>query len=83
MDDPAVADTGIGGAPIVDIGAYEFQPNLCPGDTNLDGSVNVTDLLALLAAWGPNPGHVADFNDDGSGNVTDLLALLAAWGSCP
>lgn len=55
----------------------------CPGDTNIDGSVNVTDLLVLLAGWGPNPGHVADFNDDGNVNVTDLLQLLAAWGACP
>lgn len=27
----------------------------CPPDTNGDGSVNVTDLLALLAAWGVCP----------------------------
>ena len=56
---------------------------VCVGDTNTDGSVNVTDLLALLAAWGPNPGHVADINGDDNVNVTDLLALLAAWGPCP
>ncbi len=59
----------------------------CPADIepigNVDGSVNVTDLLALLAAWGPNPGHPADINDDGNVNVTDLLALLGAWGVCP
>lgn len=55
----------------------------CLEDTNGDLAVNVTDLLMLLAAWGPNPGHVADFNDDGNVNVTDLLALLAAWGACP
>jgi hypothetical protein len=52
-----------------------------------DGAVNVTDLLALLAAWGPCPaGHPADFapaGGDGQVNVTDLLALLAAWGECP
>ena len=55
----------------------------CAADTNGDGLINVTDLLALLAAWGPNPGHVADINGDGQVNVTDLLALLAAWGACP
>jgi len=55
----------------------------CPADIIGDGVVNVTDLLNLLAAWGPNPGHAADINGDGSVNVTDLLALLAAWGMCP
>ncbi len=55
----------------------------CLPDTDGSGSVNVTDLLALLGGWGPNPGHVADFNNDGNVNVTDLLALLGAWGACP
>ena len=55
----------------------------CPEDLNDDTVVNVTDLLDLLGAWGPNPGHVGDINDDGTVNVTDLLALLAAWGVCP
>ena len=55
----------------------------CPSDINGDGNVNVTDLLAVLAAWGPNPGHAADFNNDGFVNVTDLLELLAAWDGCP
>ena len=55
----------------------------CPADSNDDSVVNVTDLLALLAAWGPNPGHPADTNGDDVVNVTDLLALLAAWGPCP
>ena len=59
-------------------------PGVCLGDiVGLDGKVNVTDLLSLLAGWGPNPGHPADINDDGEVNVTDLLALLAAWGPCP
>ena len=60
-----------------------FCPVPCPADINGDGNVNVTDLLELLAAWGPNPGHAADFNNDGFVNVTDLLELLAAWGGCP
>lgn len=54
----------------------------CPWDVDGDGSVNVGDLLAMLAAWGPNPGHAADFDGDGAVGVTDLLALLAHWGPC-
>jgi hypothetical protein len=55
----------------------------CPWDLNGDGEVNVLDLLDLLGAWGPNPGHPADFNGDGEVNVLDLLELLGNWGSCP
>jgi len=58
-------------------------PITCVGDLNGDGVVNVSDLLALLGAWGPNPGHAADINGDGVVNVSDLLILLGAWGDCP
>lgn len=56
-------------------------PTPCPGDIDGNRSVGVTDLLALLAAWGPNPGHPADLDGDGSVGVTDLLIVLAQWGS--
>ena len=55
----------------------------CPADTNCDAAVGIIDLLALLAVWGPNPGHLADFNGDNTVNIIDLLNLLAAWGACP
>jgi hypothetical protein len=55
----------------------------CPADIDGDGVVNVNDFLALLAAWGPNPGHPADINGDGTVGVNDFLELLAAWGGCP
>lgn len=58
-------------------------PLPCPADcSNGDGLVNVTDLLALLGAWG-QVGSGCDIAGGNSVNVTDLLALLAAWGSCP
>ena len=55
----------------------------CPGDIDGDGTVGITDFLALLAAWGPNPGHPADIDGDGTVGITDFLALLAGWGVCP
>jgi len=64
--------------PFVDLGAYEY----CRYDTDGDGEVGVTDLLVLLGAWGPNPGHPADFDLDGDVDVTDLLGLLGHWGGC-
>jgi choice-of-anchor B domain-containing protein len=52
-----------------------------PADLNGDGSVDVEDLLQLLAAWGTcDPACDEDLNDDGAVNVTDLLELLADWG---
>jgi len=56
---------------------------LCPGDLNGDGVVNVSDLLILLAQWGPCDGNCdADLDGNGVVNVSDLLILLSAWGSC-
>jgi len=49
------------------------------GDVNGDGVVDVIDLLALLADFGPCPGCPADFNDDGAVDVVDLLMLLGNW----
>ena len=54
----------------------------CPADVNGDGTVDVLDLLAVLAAWGA-PGGPEDINGDGVVDVQDLLQLLSAWGPCP
>lgn len=54
----------------------------CPEDLDGDNQVRVSDLIILLGAWGPNPGHLADFDGDGQVRVPDLIILLAAWGIC-
>lgn len=51
-----------------------------PGDVDGNGVVNIFDLLAMLAAWGPNPDHPADINGDDVVDVIDLLIILANWG---
>ena len=55
----------------------------CANPYNVSGDcgVGLDDFLDLLAAWGPNPGHPADFDGDGFVSITDFLDLLAAWGS--
>ena len=50
----------------------------CAGDN--DGSVGITDFLALLAQWG-TPGS-CDF-DGGNVGINDFLEILANWGPCP
>ncbi len=85
-DDPATPDAGLGIPPIVDRGAYEFQP--CLGDLDGDGAVGILDFLALLAAWGPCggacavPSCPADLDRDCAIGITDFLTLLSAWGPC-
>jgi hypothetical protein len=84
VDDPATVDTGNGDPPIVDMGAYEYQPPACPCDCAdpPDGTVNVVDFLALIGDWGgTGPCDCAD-PSDGVVNVVDFLAMLGAWGSC-
>ncbi|MHC4218723.1 MAG: choice-of-anchor Q domain-containing protein [Planctomycetota bacterium] len=84
VNDPCTADTGSGDPPIVDMGAYEFQCTSC--DLVINGAVEVSDFLSLLANWGPCgncqncPG---DFDGDCEVGVADFLILLANWGPCP
>jgi hypothetical protein len=69
------------------MGAYEFQfddpvGEVVYGDLEGNGSVGITDLLELLAAWGDagDQCNLADLDLDGEVGITDLLALLANWG---
>lgn len=64
----------------------------CPSDINNDNTVDVTDLLAVITAWGScplpcPPRCAADIAPPGAGdcavNVNDLLAVITAWGACP
>ncbi len=59
-----------------------FEYPVCRADLDGDGSVGVSDLLSLLASWGPCKGCPADFDNNGTVGASDLLALLANWGPC-
>lgn len=53
----------------------------CLADISGDSAVNVTDLLAVIDAWGgENPD--ADINTDGNVDVGDLLEVVGNWGPC-
>ena len=59
-----------------------------PGDVNHSAAVDVDDLLAVIASWGPCPAPPAACPADvapvgapnGVVNVDDLLAVIANWG---
>ena len=55
----------------------------CPWDLDGNGSIGASDLLSLLASWGPCKGCPGDFDGNGIVGASDLLALLANWGPCP
>jgi predicted outer membrane repeat protein len=81
-DDRYAADSGVGKAPIVDMGAYERQAPACPSDcAGMDALVGPADLASLLAGWG-QADHPC--NVDGAGVVgpLDLAMLLSEWGDC-
>jgi len=88
VDVAAVADTGVGPAPVVDLGAFEFQasappPPACGGDANNDRRVDGADLSVLLFMFGQTvvPGTGADFNIDGVVDGADLSVLLFLFGT--
>jgi hypothetical protein len=69
-------------------GTFELMPpgEACPGD--VDGDTDLTDLAALLAAYGSTPGDpnwnpAADFDADDDVDLTDLATLLADYGCTP
>ncbi len=54
----------------------------CPADLDANGAVGFSDLLAILAAWGPCPGCPEDLDGGGGVGFADILLVLAAWGPC-
>ncbi|MCZ6836685.1 MAG: hypothetical protein O7G85_12985, partial [Planctomycetota bacterium] len=73
--------TGPPTTPDVNVNGVPDSCDLERGDNNLDGVVNVDDLLSLLAKWGAcGPPCPEDTDLDGDVDVEDLLSLLAGWG---
>jgi hypothetical protein len=53
----------------------------CPADVDGNGSVDVSDLLYIVGAWGSSDAD-ADVNGDGTVNVSDILEVVSSWGPC-
>ena len=53
----------------------------CPGDFDLDGAVDVDDLLTIIANYSQTDTPY-DLDGDGAVDVDDLLELISAFGPC-
>jgi hypothetical protein len=98
VDHPATEDTGRCelrcGLPIVDMGAYEFQPIggcvrspqwICDGDVDGDGQVNPVDAGLVQAAFGSTDETDRcqyDMDCDGQINPVDSGIVQALFGTC-
>jgi hypothetical protein len=49
------------------------------GDINGDNTVNIDDLLSVIANWGMCPGCPADVTGNGVVDIDDLLAVINHW----
>jgi predicted outer membrane repeat protein len=83
VDDPGTVDTGIGPTPIVDMGAYELQPEACYADFDGDGRLGVLDFVAFQQAW-VGGDDAADCTGDGELSVLDFVCFQQAFvAGCP
>jgi hypothetical protein len=60
---------------------------ICGGDTNGDGIVNIDDLIEVIQHWGIGCPPVPEFckaDRDGNGviDINDLLEIINDWGVC-
>jgi hypothetical protein len=73
------ADSGVEAG----IDGLEIIATVCTelaADVDGDGVVGFSDLLAVLAAWGPCPASCpADVDGNGDVGFDDVLSVLAAW----
>ncbi|MAB83541.1 MAG: hypothetical protein CMJ24_08935 [Phycisphaerae bacterium] len=68
-----------GGAFFATILGDMLRDAACPEDHVPDGTINVSDLLHVIARWGQPPDDEPDAEPTG---VDDLLRLLGHWGEC-
>ncbi len=76
VDDPFATDTGNGGPPTVDMGAYEFA---CTGNLDDIGDVTLTDFAVLAEDWLCISDCSGDIDGDGDTDFGDLSIMVANW----
>ena len=74
-------NTGMSAPVVMDSSMIDLIDTVA-ADVNLDTVVDVSDLLQVLADWGPCGGCTTDLNGNGDVGTDDLLIVIAAWGPC-
>ncbi len=85
VDDPGMPDVGAGQAPIIDMGAFEFQGfTPAPGDGDADGDVDLDDFTLFAGCLGGPDIPAApdcsifDFDADNDVDIIDWRSLQSA-----
>ncbi|MHC5113852.1 MAG: hypothetical protein ACYTGP_05430 [Planctomycetota bacterium] len=83
----AINENGeIAGTALVDGNLEAFLLTLsapCPEDLDGNTEVGFSDVLAIIAAWGPCVGECPeDLSGNGVVDFADILAVIGAWGPC-
>ncbi|GAB5496079.1 MAG: hypothetical protein Phyf2KO_11590 [Phycisphaerales bacterium] len=80
VDTPTVTDSGLGDAPLVDMGANEYQPTECVADVNGDGQLTPADFTAWIDAFNNNLPD-CDQNNDATCSPADFTAWIINYNS--
>ncbi len=85
VDDPSATDSGVGGAPIVDLGPIEVQaPAACVADCDGSGTLNLDDIDCFVAAFLSSNLAGADCDGSGTLNLDDIDCFVAGFlAGCP
>ena len=86
-----IATTGLSEVSFVRINAGKLSAEIdaisdvaaqLPGDADMNGIVDVNDLLMVIESFGPLPvgGPLVDFNHDYNVDINDLLTVIGNWG---
>jgi hypothetical protein len=86
VDDPGTPDSGVGPAPIVDIGAHEFAAAGPCGPADLApplGVLDLADITAFVTAFSAQD-PAADLDGNGVFDLADITAFVTAFlTGCP
>ncbi|MCG9134111.1 cadherin domain-containing protein [Candidatus Poribacteria bacterium] len=69
--------------PGIGIVINDISPELTNYDVNLDGVVDISDLVMVAGRLGQSGPNAADVNGDGVVNVQDLILVAGALGQAP